>query len=306
MSLPIVAHPDYDARDIPSDHRFPMRKFSALAHLLQEREMVGAIGFHEPLAAPAAWLALAHDLDYVLGVLSANLAPAIARRIGFPMTAGIARRAQAATGGTVLAARLALAHGIACNAAGGSHHADQAGGAGFCVFNDVAVAIKVLQAEGAIRRVLVIDCDVHQGDGTARIFTGDSSVFTLSLHCEKNFPVRKAISDLDIGLAPGTGDDDYLTALDHALRIAFARFSPDLVFYNAGVDVHAEDKLGLLSLTDTGIAARDNLALDYCRRRGLPVVGVLGGGYGEDPTVIAARHAILFAQAATLATKLPA
>jgi acetoin utilization deacetylase AcuC-like enzyme len=291
-AAPIVRHPAYDAA-LPDGHRFPMGKFAALAALLQDEGLAGD-GFHEPAPASRAQLCLAHDAAYVDAVLAAGVDPAMTRRIGLPVTAGVAARSAAAAGGTLLTARLALAHGLACNTAGGSHHAFRDGGAGFCVFNDVAVAALSLLEEGALRRALVVDCDVHQGDGTAAIFADDPRVFTLSLHCDANFPSRKQRSDLDIGLPKGTQDEAYLEALDSAVRAALSRFAPDLVFYNAGVDVHAEDALGFLALSDAGIAARDRLVLEALHARaGLPIAGVLGGGYGPDVTALARRHAIL-------------
>jgi len=198
----------------------------------------------------------------------------------------------------LLAARHAFEVGVACNAAGGSHHARHEHGAGYCVFNDVAVAIHALQAEDAMQRFLVVDCDVHQGDGTAAIFAGDQRVVTLSVHAEKNFPFEKAASDLDVPLPDGTGDGGYLAALRRALSQVSAAGPFDLIFYNAGVDVHAEDRLGRLSLSDEGIRLRDAAVLGWAKERGEPVVGILGGGYGPDPKAIASRHLILFEEAA--------
>ncbi|MFZ0268026.1 histone deacetylase, partial [Caulobacter sp.] len=186
-----------------------------------------------------------------------------------------------------------LAHGIACNTAGGSHHAQADTGAGFCVFNDVAVAARRLLAEGAVGKVLVVDLDVHQGDGTARIFEGDASVFTFSMHAEKNFPARKAVSDLDVDLPDGMGDEAYLETLSGILPDLLARTAPDLVFFNAGVDPHADDKLGRLSLSDEGLARREAYVLSSCLERGIPVAGVIGGGYDADIDRLAHRHALL-------------
>ncbi len=297
--LPVVHHPAYVASDVPAHHRFPMGKFRAVAERLLRIGLVpGWEGFHEPIPAPAAWLELAHDAAYVDAVLHARVDEKTARRIGFKMTGPVARRSRCAVSGTVLAARLALEHGAACNTAGGSHHADFEGGAGFCVFNDVAVASRLLLAEGAISRILVVDCDVHQGDGTARIFQHEPRVFTLSLHCERNFPRRKALSDMDVGLPEKTGDAAYLAALHPALEEAFARARPDLVFYNAGVDPHAEDRLGLLDLTDEGLRVRDAAVMAAAAERHVPICGVLGGGYSRDLDTLARRHAFLHEAAA--------
>ena len=296
--LPIVHHPAYVA-DLPAGHRFPMAKFGRLAEVLTE-DGVAPDGFIQPIEAPASWIALAHDPAYVDAVLTQRVPKPIEREIGFPMEETVARRARAATGGTVLTARLALEHGIACNTAGGSHHARRAQGAGFCVFNDVAVAASALLAEGLIGRALVIDCDVHQGDGTADIFADDPRVVTFSLHAEKNYPVRKIASDIDIGVADGLGDDAYLDTLGEALPGLLDRHAPDLVFYNAGVDPHADDRLGRLALTDQGLAARDRLVISRCRDRTVPVAGVIGGGYMTDIDALARRHAILHRVAAGL------
>jgi acetoin utilization deacetylase AcuC-like enzyme len=292
--LPIVYHEAYVARDLPATHRFPMGKFRAVAERLVADDVVAEwTDFARPVAAPARWLELAHDAAYVDAVLNGRVEDAVARRIGFPMTEPVALRSRCAVAGTVLAARLALEHGAACNTAGGSHHADRTGGAGFCVFNDVGVAATLLLAEGQIRRALVIDLDVHQGDGTARIFEHDPRVFTLSVHCETNWPRRKAVSDMDVGLSPGTDDAAYLAAVRAAVDDALEAARPDLVFYNAGVDPHRDDRLGLLDLTDEGLAAREALVVETVMRRGVPLVGVLGGGYSRDLDALAGRHALL-------------
>lgn len=300
MSLPIAHHPDYVAPLRPG-HSFPMSKYGCLRQVLEDRGLMRPGGWLAPAPASVATLTLAHGLDYVERALDLRLTAEEVRRIGLPQTEQVVRRARLATAGAALAARLALERGIACNGAGGSHHAARDGGAGYCVFNDVAVAAATLLAEGVVGRVAVIDADVHQGDGTARIFEGDARVFTLSIHAERNFPARKAVSDLDVGLPDGTGDDVYLAAFSAAIESMFTRFSPELVFYNAGVDVHRDDRLGRLSLSDEGLRARDRMALEAARTRALPVVGVLGGGYADDPMVVAQRHAILFEEAARLA-----
>ncbi|MGF1462824.1 MAG: histone deacetylase [Maricaulaceae bacterium] len=299
MALPIVHHPAYHADGLDPNHRFPMAKFRLLAEALVAEGVVDRDGLAEPGLAPPSWLRLAHDPVYVDGVLNHSLDRAAVRRIGFPLIPSVSRRARAAVGGTCLAARLALEHGRAGNTAGGSHHADYARGAGFCVFNDVAVAAQVLLAEGAVSRILIIDLDVHQGDGTARIFADDPRVLTCSLHCQDNWPTRKAQSDVDVGLPAGTGDAAYLSALAALLDKAFAALHPDLVFYNAGVDVHHADRLGKLALTDAGLKARDHTVVEACARYRVPIVGVLGGGYGHSPEEVARRHVSLFQALAT-------
>lgn len=290
--LPIVHHPAYQA-EIPSGHRFPMGKFGRLAEVLVADGIVAPGHFFQPALAPTSWLGLAHDAAYVDQVVHGEVPARVAREIGLPMTASVARRARAATGGTVLAARLALDHGIALNTAGGSHHARRAQGAGFCVFNDVAVAAAVLLAEGSAGHVLVIDLDVHQGDGTAEIFSGDNRVTTVSVHATRNYPVRKVPSTIDIGLEDGLGDADYLAKLVELIEPLIERSMPDVVFYNAGVDPHGADRLGRLSLSDAGLAERDRRVIGTVRDRGLPLVGVIGGGYDMDTDRLARRHSIL-------------
>lgn len=288
MTVPLVHHPDYDAASVADDHRFPMRKYAMVAQMLRTAGHV----LSEPVHAPESWLHLAHDAGYVGAILTQTLERSAARRIGFEITPAISQRSRAAVAGTCLAARLAIEYGAAINLAGGSHHAGPGAGAGFCVFNDVAVAVRLLLAEGQVRRVAVIDCDVHHGDGTALIFADDEAVFTASLHCDDNWPRKKPPSDLDVGLATGAGDETYLTALEPLVEAAMAT-KPDLVFYNAGVDPHVDDRLGLLALSDEGLARRDAFVAQACASAGVPVCGVLGGGYSRDASAVARRHCLL-------------
>lgn len=291
VPLPIVHHPGYVA-ELPDKHRFPMRKFGALAqHLLAEGLVPN--GFHEPREAPDGWLRLAHSAAYVDGVNNASLPRQIEKDIGLPITPDVGRRGRLATAGTVLTGKLALEHGMAANTAGGSHHARFEQGAGFCVFNDVAVAVRVLQADREIGKALIIDLDVHQGDGTARIFAGDRDVMTLSVHGARNYPDPKATSDVDIALEDGTGDAAYLDVIKAAIPRALDGLAPDIVFYNAGVDPHIDDKLGRLSLSSQGLIERDWYVIDQVRQRGLPLAAVIGGGYGPDHDAVGVRHATI-------------
>ncbi len=292
--LHVVHHPDYVVHASGGAHHFS--KYGLVMDVLRRGD---ALVEHRPDAMPVAWLEAAHDADYVATVLAASVEPAIERRIGFAVTHAVSRRAVLSPGGTWLAAKLALVHGYAANAAGGSHHALHGSGAGFCVFNDLAVAALRLLDEDDARRILVVDLDVHQGDGTAAILAGRSDVATLSIHAEKNFPLRKAQSTMDVALADGTGDDAYLAALVPALDAMIERVRPDLILYQAGVDVHGDDKLGRLSLTDAGIAARDSAVAERARVLGIPLASAMGGGYGKDVFAVAARHA---ATMRTLAT----
>ena len=291
--LPIVHAPSYDAGFAPG-HRFPMGKYTRLMELIRETGLESRAAFHAPAPASAEWLTLAHARSYVDQVLACKVPALIEREIGFQVDQRVSLRARLATAGTVMAARLALSEGIACNTAGGSHHARRAQGAGFCTFNDVAVAALLLIADGEADRVLVIDLDVHQGDGTAEICSGITTIRTVSLHSEKNYPARKQASSIDVGLPDGVRDDAYLETLDWLLPRTIDGFSPDLVFYNAGVDPHEMDRLGRLSLTDQGLRDRDRRVFSFFRQRGIPVVSVLGGGYSHDIDAVARRHLLTF------------
>lgn len=292
LNLPVVSHPDYEA-ELPVGHRFPMGKYGALARQLVALGLAPG-GFVAPDLASAETIALAHARDYVDAVFSLAVPAGIEKRIGLPVTDAVVRRARRSAGGTILAARLALRHGLAGSTAGGSHHGQRATGAGFCVFNDVAIAAKALQAAGEIRRALVVDLDVHQGDGTADCLARDPDLFTFSLHAEKNYPVRKIAGDLDVGLPDGTGDEAYLAALAGHLPRLLDGLAPDLVFYNAGVDPHADDRLGRLALSDEGLRRRDAYVVHEARRRRVPLVSVVGGGYAADVDALGRRHAYVF------------
>lgn len=294
--LPIVHHPDYTA-DTPDGHRFPMQKFAQLAEILRA-DGLAPHGFVTPEPISRDDLIRAHTPAYVDGVLNRTLDAIAVRRIGFTLTERVVLRAQLATAGTLLAARLALQEGLACNSAGGSHHARADQGAGFCVFNDVAVAASVLLAEGSVKQILVVDLDVHHGDGTALIFRDEPRVFTFSLHCDDNWPLEKPPSDLDVALPKGTGDAVYLAALDESLPAMLDQVRPDLVFYIAGVDPHQDDRLGKLALTDQGLMTRERRVIEAVRGRAIPLVTVLGGGYGHDVTAVARRHSFVFHAAA--------
>jgi acetoin utilization deacetylase AcuC-like enzyme len=284
--LQVVHHPDYVVQSLDSAHHFS--KYAVVMDILRAE---GDLTEYRPEPMPRDWLEAAHTSEYVEAVLTATVDKAIERRIGFPVTPTVSRRAVLSPAGTWLAAKLALEHGFAANAAGGSHHALPDSGAGFCVFNDLAVAALRLVGEGDVARILIVDCDVHQGDGTAAILAGRDDITTLSLHAEKNFPVRKAHSTLDVGLPDGTGDDAYLAALAPALDAMIDRTRPEIILFQAGVDIHTDDKLGRLALSDAGIATRDTLVATRARSLGIPLASAMGGGYGNDVHAIAARHA---------------
>ncbi len=297
MTLPIVYHPDYMAPLKPG-HRFPMSKYGYLRKTLIAGGILPEVGgFLSPAEAPLSLIASVHQRSYVDRMATQTLRPDEVRQIGLPNTPAVSRRARLSAAGTTLAARLALEHGIACNMAGGSHHAGPAGGAGFCVVNDVAVAARTLLDEGHVRRITILDLDVHQGDGTALIFANEPKVTTISLHAEKNYPAHKASSDIDISLPDGMADAAYLAQLHTILSQVFQPSPPDLLFLNAGVDVHKEDRLGRLALSLEGIRAREAAVFQAATHHAVPVVGVLGGGYSDDPDALAQRHAILFEEA---------
>lgn len=294
MGLPLVHHPGY-VTPLPTGYRFPMAKFGRLyRHLLAESVAVEA-QFHAPVGPVSRHrLGLVHDPAYIDAFCDGTLEPRAVRRIGLPWSEALVHRTRIAVAGTVLTARLALAHGLACNTAGGTHHAFSGFGAGYCIFNDLAVAARLLRREGRVRRVLIVDLDVHQGDGTAAIFASDPTVQTFSMHCEANFPMRKQHSDHDVALPAGTGDRAYLTHLSRALPRALDSARPDLVLYDAGVDPHANDRLGKLALTDAGLWRRDRMVLAVCARRGVPVACVIGGGYDrQNLDELTRRHALL-------------
>lgn len=282
---------DHFVLPLPEGHRFPMRKYSRLRDRLAA-ELPG-VRFAEAPAASDGELALVHTPAYIQGIEQGHLDASVYREIGFPWSPAMAARARRSVGATVAAARAALSEGLAGNLAGGTHHAYADKGGGFCVFNDIAVTARLMQAEAGRERdprghrrapmqVAVVDLDVHQGNGTARIFAHDPSVFTLSLHGEKNFPFRKEPSDLDVGLPDGCTDEPYLQALHQALAELQGRFAPDLVIYLAGADAHEGDRLGRLKLSLDGMAARDRVVFDWAWQRRLPVVLCMGGGYGHD------------------------
>lgn len=284
-------HPGYVA-PLKAGHRFPMSKYETTRDALA----AAGVGFEAPTEAPAALLLGVHDKAYVEAVMGARVPPAVERRIGFEVTPAVARRALLSVGGTWAAAQTALATGFAANVAGGSHHAMPDGGAGYCVLNDLAVTAAGLLDAGRVSRILVVDLDVHQGDGTVaclarHAFDGARGAFTFSIHGERNFPHRKARSGRDVGLPDGTGDDSYLAALAAELPPLFEAVRPELVMVQAGVDPHADDRLGRLALSDAGLAAREQMVRAACDRAGAPLVATLGGGYDPDVVRLGARHA---------------
>lgn len=280
-----------------------MPKFKLLRDFLVSDGVIGEDQIYQPGRPPQAWLELVHETAYVAAYCGGTLDAKAQRRIGLPWSEGLVRRTCTAVGGTILTAKLALNQGLACNTAGGTHHAFPGYGAGFCIFNDIAIATRLLKAQNLLKTILVIDLDVHQGDGTAWIFRDDPTVFTFSMHCAVNFPGRKQISDLDIPLHEGTEDDEYLRQLADHLPSLVTQLNPDLVLYDAGVDPHREDRLGKLALTDEGLYRRDKYVLETCAQGGYPVACVIGGGYGKDMDALIRRHSYLHRAASEMYQK---
>ena len=284
----IAWYADHFVLPLPETHRFPMAKYRQL------RERVAAelpdVDLREPASATDADLCRAHDAGYVDRASRGELSVNEIRTIGFPWSPEMIERSRRSAGATMSACRTALREGVSANLAGGTHHAKHASGAGYCVFNDAAVATRMLQAECGIARVAIVDLDVHQGDGTADILGDAEDVFTLSLHGDRNFPFRKEVSHLDVALPDGTGDQAYLAALDQALATMSRRFDPQFVIYLAGADPFEGDRLGRLKLTRAGLAARDARVFDFCRQRGLPLAITMAGGYAERIEDIVAIH----------------
>lgn len=266
---------------LPAGHRFPVEKYAMLRERVVAEGIVEPERVLDPAAASDEMLRLVHTADYVDRFVAGALSAAEVRRLGFPWSPALVERSRRAVGGTVAAARHALAHGTGMNLAGGTHHAFADHGEGFCVFNDVAVAIRTLQAEGAISRAAVLDLDVHQGNGTHAIFGGDADVFTFSIHGGRNYPFEKVAGTLDVHLDDGTDDAQYLRVLEEALPGVLHAARPDLVFYLAGADPHEGDRLGRMKLTFEGLERRDAMVTQACREVGLPVAVMIAGGYGH-------------------------
>lgn len=277
-----IFHYDQHTFPLPPGHRFPDQKYPMLRQRVIETAVVPPSNLLSPPLVTDAQLRRAHTADYLHRLAHGLLTPAEERRIGLPWSPELVTRAKYAAGATIAVCRHALRDGVALSLGGGTHHACAGEGQGYCLYNDAAVAARTMQAEGRARRVAVIDCDVHQGNGTADIAAADPAIYTFSLHAEKNFPFRKIPGDLDIGLPDGTGDTVYLDTLRPALDRVLGHFRPHLVIYLAGADVHKRDRLGRLALTAEGIAARDRLVLETCRRVQIPVAVTMAGGYGRD------------------------
>jgi acetoin utilization deacetylase AcuC-like enzyme len=296
----LTYYSDHFPIPLPPDHRFPIDKYSLLRKMIISEKIISVGDLRVPDPATQDQICLAHDPVYVEKVFSGSLSEREIRRIGFPWSPELVVRSQRSVGGTIAACRSALDGGVSANLAGGTHHAHRDFGSGFCVFNDCAVAIKALQGEQIVEHVTIVDCDVHQGDGTAAIFSSDPSVFTFSIHGAHNFPFHKVPSDLDVELEDGAGDAEYLQSLSVGLTKVFNDFKGDLVIYLAGADPYQDDRLGRLALTKAGLAERDNLVFDTCKQARLPVAVVMSGGYARKVVDTIAIHKETIHQAAKL------
>lgn len=289
MELPVINHEDYFAK-IGDDHKFPINKFGELANYLLEKKIINQ--FHKPYPCSVKTLKGAHSQTYISNIINKSLDQNRVKKIGFPLVDSVVKRSLVATGGTVLASKLALEHRIACNTAGGSHHANFDGGAGYCVFNDVAVAANYLLNKGLVKKILIVDLDVHQGNGNSDIFGNNKNVFTFSMHSKSNYPAKKSKSDLDIELEDNTEDQKYIETLKDSIQL-LNKQKFDFVFYIAGVDVHFNDRLGKLKLSDDGIKKREEIVIGNFFSKKIPICGVLGGGYNKNFDKLVELHSIL-------------
>ena len=296
MELSVVNHEDYFAK-IGDDHKFPINKFGDLANYLIKKKIVSK--FHKPYPCSEETLKRAHSEEYIKNIINKTLNENEIKKIGFPLVDSVVNRSLIATGGTVLASKLAIKNGVACNTAGGSHHANYNGGAGYCVFNDVAVASQYLLDRGLAGKILILDLDVHQGNGNSDIFRDNKNVFTFSMHSKSNYPAKKSISDCDVELESNMEDKEYLKILKFYLN-QLNQESFDFVFYIAGVDIHFNDRLGKLKISDDGIKERDEVVTNNFFSKGIPLCGVLGGGYNKDSNKLVELHSFLHQSCAKL------
>ena len=292
MKLPIVHQTNYVSA-LPENHRFPMKKFRLVYEYLRNRDPSNRFQFVEADPVSEETLLAVHGEDYIRRFKQGELSPEHQRKIGLPWSEGLVTRTFTAVGGTVRTAQLALEHGLACNTAGGTHHAFQGEGAGFCILNDLAVAARYLVDRAGLNKVLIVDADVHQGNGTAEIFQNSTRVITYSIHCSENYPFTFSQSHFDVSCPEHTENNLYLRRLRRTLSEVIEEVCPEFVLYDAGVDVHEQDQLGRLKLNDEGIRQRDQFVIRQATRRRIPIAAVIGGGYDEDVESLARRHTLL-------------
>jgi acetoin utilization deacetylase AcuC-like enzyme len=291
--IPLVFHPIYSQLDLPIRHRFPIEKYQGIRDKLAAQGLAED-NFQMPSAVSPKDLRQVFNPQYVQQLVDGTLDVKAMRRIGFPWSAQLIQRSLTAVGGTVLTAKLALEHGKALNLTGGYHHAFANYGSGFCLFNDLYLAALAMLQSPHIDKVLIFDCDVHQGDGTAKLAENNAQIYTVSIHGEKNFPYRKQHSNLDFNLPKGTQDTEYLETVDSALHLAINTFQPDAVIYDAGVDIHTDDDLGHLNISTEGVYQRDCIVFDTCQSKGLPIAAVIGGGYQRNIDNLVQVHLQLY------------
>lgn len=292
MNIPLITNPYYSF-SFPGKHRFPMEKFSLLVEYLEEKGLLTKHNLFRPGRAKEELLLQGHCPEYLKRFINNQQTPQEIRRMGLPWSEGLVKRTLISPNGTFLTAQLALKHGIACHLAGGTHHAHYDFASGFCILNDLAITANALLAQNKVEKLLIFDCDVHQGDGTARILENVPRAITCSIHCEKNFPARKANSDLDVNIAKGVKDEEYLAIVANTLEQLIAQHQPDMIIYDAGVDIYTNDPLGLIDVSLEGIYQRDLQVLKACKSHNIPVATVIGGGYDNDRKALARRHALV-------------
>ncbi|EHS7463753.1 histone deacetylase [Vibrio cholerae] len=293
--IPLIYHPIYSQLDLPVGHRYPINKYRLLyEEIVRQREQSEAwqasFEFHTPIAAELSRITRLHDPDYVQALLEGRLPAAKMRRIGFPWSKTLIERTLYSVGGTCLTVEQALQSGVAIHLSGGYHHAHADFGSGFCLFNDLAIAAHFALSLPSVDKVLIIDSDVHHGDGTATLCAERDDIITLSFHCDKNFPARKPASSMDVGFANQTGDEEFLSTFIQVVEMAVNLHRPDLILYDAGVDIHNDDELGYLSISQAAIAQRDRFMLGLAKQESIPIACVIGGGYREDHTALVPLH----------------
>ena len=288
-----ITHPQYDIA-LPKNHKFTASKFSDLFKYLQTNDFYFRSNILKPNKASIEELELVHDREYILKVLKGTLTDKEIRRLGFNWSEVLSNRSFLAVNGTLLTCKEALKNGIANHLAGGTHHSHRNFGSGYCVFNDMAYASKSLINSKLVKKILIFDTDVHQGDGTAEILKNNKDIFTCSIHCKNNFPFRKSKSDLDIELEDNLEDKDYLDIINKTLINCMKECDPEIVIFDAGVDIHKDDKLGNLNISSEGLLKRDKLILSFFKKHSIPVATVIGGGYSDDNLELAKRHIIIF------------
>ena len=290
--LPLVFHPHYSI-PFPAGHRFPMSKFRLLAETLREQGILTDDNEYQPSPLSLTALMQAHEKGYVQRFIRGELTPQEQKVIGLPWSEWLVERTLRAVSGTILTSELALQHGLACHLAGGTHHAHPSHGSGFCIFNDLAVAALAMIESGRSKKILILDCDVHQGDGTIAFFKDSTNIIPVSWHCEENYPQIKQTAGINIAIPKGANDQEYLSILKSTLPTILAEHQPDFIFYDAGVDVHKDDRLGYVNLSDDGIFARDKYVIETCVALNLPTACVIGGGYDRQEEKVAWRHSLL-------------